>query len=135
MTTSQMIADFTTLAIQAGGWMELDRLYLQNRLLSMIGEQELGEVDIRPVATPAADLAEQLCQVASANQLVKTEQQKEQFMVQLMDLLTPPPSVVNAFCTTLCQRATRGYRVFLPTLSKTVRSLNRKNLLFFNSLW
>ena len=70
MTTSQMIADFTTLAIQAGGWMELDRLYLQNRLLSMIGEQELGEVDIRPVATPAADLAEQLCQVASANQLV-----------------------------------------------------------------
>lgn len=118
MTTSQMIADFTTLAIQAGGWMELDRLYLQNRLLSMIGEQELGEVDIRPVATPAADLAEQLCQVASANQLVKTEQQKEQFMVQLMDLLTPPPSVVNAFCTTLCQRATRGYRVFLPTLSK-----------------
>ena len=63
----------------------------------MIGEQELGEVDIRPVATPAADLAEQLCQVASANQLVKTEQQKEQFMVQLMDLLTPPPSVVNAF--------------------------------------
>ena len=39
MTTSQMIADFTTLAIQAGGWMELDRLYLQNRLLSMIGEQ------------------------------------------------------------------------------------------------
>ena len=49
----------------------MDRLYLQNRLLSMIGEQELGEVDIRPVATPAADLAEQLCQVASANQLVK----------------------------------------------------------------
>lgn len=103
MTTSQMIADFTTLAIQAGGWMELDRLYLQNRLLSMVGEQELGEVDIRPVATPAADLAEQLCQIASANQLVKTEQQKEQFMVQLMDLLTPPPSVVNVFfCTTLC---------------------------------
>ena len=97
MTTSQMIADFTTLAIQTGGWMELDRLYLQNRLLSMIGEQELGEVDIRPVATPAADLTEQLCQIASANQLVKTEQQKEQFMVQLMDLLTPPPSVVNAF--------------------------------------
>ena len=52
MTTSQMIADFTTLAIQAGGWMELDRLYLQNRLLSMIGEQELGEVDIRPRQHP-----------------------------------------------------------------------------------
>ena len=50
MTTSQMIADFTTLAIQAGGWMELDRLYL--RLLSMIGEQELGEVDIRPRQHP-----------------------------------------------------------------------------------
>ena len=96
----------------------MDRLYLQNRLLSMIGEQELGEVDIRPVATPAADLAEQLCQVASANQLVKTEQQKEQFMVQLMDLLTPPPSVVNAFCTTLCQRATRGYRVFYQLCQK-----------------
>ena len=42
----------------------------------MIGEQELGEVDIRPVATPAADLAEQLCQIASANQLVKQSNKK-----------------------------------------------------------
>lgn len=132
MTTSQMIADFTTLAIQAGGWMELDRLYLQNRLLSMIGEQELGEVDIRPVATPAADLAEQLCQIASANQLVKTEQQKEQFMVQLMDLLTPPPSVVNAFFAQhYAKEPQEATEYFYQLCQKTVRSLNRKNLLFF----
>lgn len=132
MTTSQMIADFTTLAIQAGGWMELDRLYLQNRLLSMIGEQELGEVDIRPVATPAADLAEQLCQIASANQLVKTEQQKEQFMVQLMDLLTPPPSVVNAFLHNIMPKSHKRLpSIFTNFVKKTVRSLNRKNLLFF----
>ncbi len=35
MSISQTICDFATLAIEAGGWMEMDRLYLQNRLLVM----------------------------------------------------------------------------------------------------
>lgn len=39
MTLSQTICDFVTLAIQAGGWMEMDRIYLQNRILGMIGEE------------------------------------------------------------------------------------------------
>lgn len=40
---SQTIADFATLAIAAGGWMEMDRLYLHNRILTMIGEDQLEE--------------------------------------------------------------------------------------------
>jgi UDPglucose--hexose-1-phosphate uridylyltransferase len=39
MTFSQTISDFVTLAIQAGGWMEMDRIYLQNRILGMIGRR------------------------------------------------------------------------------------------------
>lgn len=38
MTISQTISDFVTLAIKAGGWMEMDRIYLQNRVLAMIGK-------------------------------------------------------------------------------------------------
>ena len=38
MTISQTISDFVTLAIKAGGWMEMDRIYLQNRVLAMIAK-------------------------------------------------------------------------------------------------
>ena len=44
MDISQAVVDFTTLAIQAGGYMELDRLYLQNRIIALIGEDSLDKV-------------------------------------------------------------------------------------------
>ena len=49
MSISQTICDFATLAIEAGGWMEMDRLYLQNRLLGMVGEDALESIEVRPV--------------------------------------------------------------------------------------
>ena len=49
MTLSQTICDFVTLAIQAGGWMEMDRIYLQNRILGMIGEEDFESATVRPV--------------------------------------------------------------------------------------
>lgn len=99
MSISQTICDFATLSISSGGFMEMDRIYLQNRLLSLIGEEALtGETTPRPVTVPAVDLLAELVQVAKDNQVISDlAAEQEMFEAQLMDFLTPPPSVVNAF--------------------------------------
>lgn len=97
VSISQTIADFVTLAIQAGGWMEMDRLYLQNRVVGMIGENSLEEVVSSREVKSSLALLDELVQQAINNKVIPDiSSEKEQFEAQLMDLLTPPPSVVNA---------------------------------------
>lgn len=99
MTMSQVIVDFTTAAIQAGGWMEMDRLYVQNRILGLIGEDSLDEgTSVTPLTTLPIDLMDQLVAKAKENQVIgETLAEVEILEAELMDFLTPPPSVVNAF--------------------------------------
>lgn len=97
MTLSQTIFDFTTLAIKAGGWMDMDRLYLQNRVLGMIGEDAMAEAEVKMPTATAVELMDELVATAKANGMIgKTLAEQEIFEAQLMDLMTPPPSVVNA---------------------------------------
>lgn len=98
MSISQTIRDFTTLAIQSGGWMEMDRFYLENRVIAMIGEESLAKAELRSVSTSAVALVDRLLIQAENNQVI-TDHQAERDMLeaQLMDLMTPPPSVVNAY--------------------------------------
>ncbi|MGI6155848.1 MAG: UDP-glucose--hexose-1-phosphate uridylyltransferase [Enterococcus lemanii] len=99
MTISQVIVDFTTAAIQAGGWMEMDRLYVQNRILALIGEDSLDEeASVLPLTTLPINLMDQLITRAQENQVIAdTQAEIEILEAELMDFLTPPPSVVNAF--------------------------------------
>ncbi len=98
MSISQTICDFATLAIEAGGWMEMDRLYLQNRILGMIGEDALEQTEVRPVNESSVVLLDRLVDVAKKNGVLSDlAAEREMFEAQLMDLMTPPPSVVNAF--------------------------------------
>ncbi|MHC5267578.1 UDP-glucose--hexose-1-phosphate uridylyltransferase [Enterococcus sp. LJL98] len=98
MNLSQIIVDFTTCAIASGGWMELDRLYLQNRVLGLIGEVALEEATVRPVTVEPIELMDALVAQAKVNQVIgETFAEREILEGQLMDFLTPPPSVVNAF--------------------------------------
>ncbi len=98
MTLSQTICDFVTLAIQAGGWMEMDRIYLQNRILGMIGEEDFESATVRPVEESAVVLMDQLVTQAKKNQVIgEALADTEILEAQLMDFLTPPPSVVNTF--------------------------------------
>ncbi|MEI5989487.1 UDP-glucose--hexose-1-phosphate uridylyltransferase [Enterococcus crotali] len=97
MSISQTITDFVTLAIQAGGWMELDRLYLQNRVLAAIGEESLESISPTVVKKSSLELMDELVAQGIKNGIVKEEPAAlEIFEAQLMDFLTPPPSVVNA---------------------------------------
>jgi len=97
MSISQTVADFVTLAIRSGGWMEMDRIYLQNRVLALIGEHE--QTPAEPSVTPCSslELLDRLVERAKTNQVISgTLAEREILEGQLMDLLTPPPSVVNA---------------------------------------
>lgn len=97
MSISQTITDFVTVAIQAGGWMELDRLYLQNRVLAMIGEESLESITPTIVTKTSLELLDELVVQAIKNGKVKAEPEELAiFKAQIMDFLTPPPSVVNA---------------------------------------
>ncbi|MHC5226756.1 UDP-glucose--hexose-1-phosphate uridylyltransferase [Enterococcus sp. LJL99] len=98
MSISQTICDFTTLAIQAGGWMEMDRIYVQNRVLALIGEDSLEAVQVRQPTSTSLELLDQLIVKARENKLIdESLASKEILEAQIMDFLTPPPSVVNAF--------------------------------------
>lgn len=99
MKLNQVMDDFITLAIQSGGWMELDRLYVKNRLLAMIGGKT-PESDFRGSYEPesADSIADSLIVYAMEEKAIANDlSAKETLKGQLLDLLTPPPSVVNAF--------------------------------------
>lgn len=98
MSISQTVKDFITLAIQSGGWMEMDRLYLENRVIAMIGEDSLSKAENREVSESAVELVDQLLTQAEKNQVITDLQVERDILeAQLMDLMTPPPSVVNAY--------------------------------------
>lgn len=78
--------------------MEMDRLYLENRVIAMVGEDSLAKAEVREVTESAVDLVEQLLIKAENNKVITDLQaEKDILEAQLMDLMTPPPSVVNAY--------------------------------------
>ena len=64
----------------------------------MVGEDALESVEVRPVKEESVDLLDQLVAKARENGVLsELPAEQEIFEAQLMDFLTPPPSVVNAF--------------------------------------
>lgn len=96
MSVSQLVEEYTTLAIRSGGWMEMDRLYLRNRLLSLIGETEfLGAEAAEP--RPGLELLDGLVEIGIKNQVTgQSIPERDILESKIGDLLTPPPSVMNA---------------------------------------
>ncbi|MBP1048176.1 UDP-glucose--hexose-1-phosphate uridylyltransferase [Enterococcus sp. BWM-S5] len=99
MKLNQVMDDFITIAIQSGGWMELDRLYLKNRLLTMIGGKTPdSDYETEYDSTSADSLSDSLVDYAvTQSNITDNRKEREYLKVQLLDLLAPPPSVVNAF--------------------------------------
>ena len=96
MSISQVIVDFVTYAIESGGWMDLDRLYLQNRVAALVGIEDLEDVTHQTPLPKVNHLVKELVQTAHEQGLAATDESMERVAGQLYDLLTPPPSVLNA---------------------------------------
>ncbi|MGG5316667.1 UDP-glucose--hexose-1-phosphate uridylyltransferase [Enterococcus sp. AZ072] len=98
MLISQIVRDFVSLAIHSGGWMDMDRIYLENQVIRLIGEDGLEAAEIRPVEASAAELVQPLVAQGVKNQVIgELSAEKDILESQLMDFMTPPPSVVNAY--------------------------------------
>ncbi|MGC6767905.1 UDP-glucose--hexose-1-phosphate uridylyltransferase [Enterococcus sp. LJL51] len=96
MTTSQTIKAFAAAAIQSGGWQELDRIYLENRVLALIGEAGLEDETAAATVLSPLQLTEQLMKLAKKNQVIgELQADYDMLEAQLTDLLTPSPSQVN----------------------------------------
>ncbi|MBL1226266.1 UDP-glucose--hexose-1-phosphate uridylyltransferase [Enterococcus sp. BWR-S5] len=95
MSISQTIHAFADLAIQTGSWKEMDRLYLQNRILGMIGEDALEPIEQTESVDPL-ELLDTLMEQAKSNNVIGALQADYDILeAQLTDLLTPSPAAVN----------------------------------------
>ena len=99
MTISQTIIDFTHKCLQQGDLLELDLTYVQNQLLRIFHLKELDQVD--PSANLAQldrlDLLDQLLDHAVDLDLIEDNSSNRDVLgAEIMDLVTPLPSQVNA---------------------------------------
>jgi UDPglucose--hexose-1-phosphate uridylyltransferase len=129
MSVSQLVTDYVTLAIKAGGWMDLDRLYLQNKLIALIGEDSLDETVIREVTGSAIEKTAELLAIAVKNEVIPDEIAARDILeAQITDLLTPPPSVVNAFFAQHYSKDPKEATDYFFELSKNNNYIKTKNI-------
>ena len=94
---------FVTEVIAVSRFEELDRIYLKNRIMSLVGEEGVDE----PVKKEGLlALKDQLIELALANGLIEeTMAAHDSLGAELMDLITPSPSQVNRRFWELYQRS------------------------------
>lgn len=92
------VNDFINLAIQSGGWMILDKVYLKNRLISLIGDWPTEEIegDEAVKKKTSLELLDDLLNQGKENKKYSNDEEREMLREEIMELLTPPTSVVNA---------------------------------------
>ncbi len=129
MGISQIVRDFVSLAIHSGGWMDMDRVYLENQVIGLIGEDGLEAAEVHPVEITAADLVQLLVEQAVKNQVIgDLSGEKDMLEAQLMDLLTPPPSVVNAYFAQYYAKKPEEATDYFFQLSQTNNYIKTKDI-------
>ena len=84
---------FVTAVIAASDYEEMDRIYLKNRIMSRVGEEEL---DAPAHMADLIALKDQLLEIAVANSRIQDSMAtKDSLGAELMDWITPSPSQVN----------------------------------------
>lgn len=129
MGIGQTVRDFVSQAIHSGGWMDMDRIYLENQVIGLIGEDGLEAAELRPVEASAADLVQLLVNQGVKNQVIgDLSGEKDILEAQLMDLLTPPPSVVNAYFAQYYAKSPEEATDYFFQLSQTNNYIKTKDI-------
>lgn len=88
-----LVDQFVQGVIQQSDFEKLDAIYLKNRVLNLIGEGNF------PAKLPSDDLVaikDELIQVAIQNhKIADVQNERDELGAELMDLITPAPSIVN----------------------------------------
>ena len=96
-SVSKLIKQFTQQAIELNLISEVDRYYIQNRLLALVEEDELINESLSDDDLPdLLDSMNGIRHYAQTQGLLSTvSHEVEQFEAEIMDLVTPTPSVLN----------------------------------------
>lgn len=93
--TNQLIKTFVSYAISTGLWNELDRVYLTNKVLYLIGLDDY-EDESEIEGTLPIEIVEKLVEIAiNSGKIKSTAHEKDVLIGQLMDIVTPSPKEVN----------------------------------------
>ena len=97
-----LVDKFVTHVISESSFEEMDRIYLTNRVLALVGD---GVLEIETNLDELIDLKDQLVEEAVRLETIEDSQTAREIIgVELMDLVTPCPSQVNRdFWTTYAQ--------------------------------
>ena len=88
-----LVNAFVTLVIENSDYEELDRIYLTNKVFALVGE---GVADVETESSELIDLKDQLLQAGvKAGSVGELNEEQDIIGAQLMDLITPSPSLVN----------------------------------------
>lgn len=88
-----LVNTFVTLVIENSDYEELDRIYLTNKVFALVGE---GVSDVETDSSELIELKDQLLQAGvKAGFVGELNEEQDIIGAQLMDLITPSPSVVN----------------------------------------
>ena len=88
-----LVENFVTKVIEESSFEELDRIYLTNRVLALVGE---GVFDVETDQDNLIDLKDQLVEEAVRLETIEDSQAAREILgADLMDLVTPCPSQVN----------------------------------------
>lgn len=88
-----LVEKFVTQAIEESSYEELDRIYLTNRVLALVGD---GVLEVETNVSELIDLKDQLVEEAVRLETIEDSQTAREILgVDLMDLVTPCPSQVN----------------------------------------
>lgn len=89
-----LLDKFVDQLIEIGTFEELDRIYLNNRIMALVGEEGL---DQQTDAESLIDIKDKLVDIAVKNGACQELLSKKDMLgAQLMDFITPLPSQVNA---------------------------------------
>lgn len=97
MNVSQAIADFVQQAITEQRIDEMDRIYVQNRLLALLDEDSYDNmVEVNHKAGSLLDRMDRLREIAQEKGMISDRTDEvERFEAAVMDILLPKPSEVN----------------------------------------
>lgn len=93
----QKVRDFVAKSIEIGDVSPIDKIYITNRLIDLLGKQELlDEAASNPLSEDRLQLLDDLVEYAVQEKVVEDlPSAREVLEAKIMDLITPRPSEVN----------------------------------------
>ena len=116
-----LVEKFVTKVIAESTFEELDRIYLNNRVLALVGD---GVLDVETDQDNLIELKDQLVEEAVCMETIEDSQTAREILgADLMDLVTPCPSQVNRdFWDTYAQSPEQQLRISTNSVRRMTTS-------------